>query len=440
MTAVEDQLREATPASAEMYRRALEVFPGGLAAGTMASSVHPTYVERAEGCFLYDLDGRRIVDFMNTAHSLPFGHGFAPTVDAMREQLERGLHFTLPNRRAIEYAELLCERIPSFERVRFTCSGSEATMYAMRLARAFTGRERIARVRSCYHGTHDGVCMGTSQFMALPVPGTEGDEAIGWGVPRALADTAAWADFNDIDGMADVMSRHDGEVAAIIVEPILGGGGHIAPEPGYLQGLRDLADRHGALLIFDEMISVTVSRGGAQGLYGVTPDLTTTGKGIAGGLPVGVFGGRRDVMALCEARGSFAPVMATSTFAGHPVVMAGGFATLSHLTPDVYEHLAALGERLRAGLRGAIARQGVQLQVTGDRHLVGIHPSDRPVRRPSDATGDPATKGRIAQAMLNEGYNVPGGRASVTMAHTPELVDGFIEAFEKVIADPEVVS
>ncbi len=440
MSAVEEQLRAATPASAEMYRRALQVFPGGLAAGTMTSTVHPTYIERAEGCFLYDLDGRRIVDFMNTAHSLPFGHGYAPTIDAMREQMERGLHFTLPNRRAVEYAELLCERIPSFERVRFTCSGSEATMYAMRLARAFTGRERVARVRSCYHGMHDCSCIGTSQFMALPVPGTSGDEAIGWGVPRALVETAAWADFNDLDGMAAAMRRYDGEVAAIVVEPILGGGGHIAPEPGYLQGLRDLADRHGALLIFDEMISVTASRGGAQGHYGVTPDLTTTGKGIAGGLPVGVFGGRRDVMALCEARGSFAPVLATSTFAGHPVVMAGGMATLSHLTPDVYEHLATLGEQLRQGLRKAISHQGAPLQVTGDRHLVGIHPSERPVRCPADATGDPATKSRIAQAMLNEGYNVPGCRASVTMAHTPALVDEFVAAFEGVIGDPEVVS
>jgi glutamate-1-semialdehyde 2,1-aminomutase len=311
-------------------------------------------------------------------------------------------------------------------------------MYAMRLARAFTGRERILRMHGSYHGTHDSVCIGEAELHPMPLPGTHGDTAVGWGVPRSLVSTSAFADFNDLESAREVFDRFRGEMAGIIVEPIPGAGGHVAPEPGYLQGLRALCDDHDAVLILDEMITASVGRGGAQGLYGVTPDLTTAGKGMAGGMAIGVVGGREDIMALSESRGTHAPVYISSTFGGHPMVMVAGKVALQHLTPDVYEHMASLGGYMRQGMRAVIDRRGAPMQVTGDRQLIGFHMSETPVRSFTQATGDPADKLRISLHLMTHGFNVPPGRASVTAAHSTSIIDEFLDAFDMALVETKV--
>ncbi len=430
-------------ASEAMFDRAVAVFPGGLPVGLGSSRPHQVFIERGEGCHIWDLDGRRYVDFFNNAHSLVFGYSHGPTVRAVQAQAAKGFHFCpLTNHHAVEYAELICERVPSFERVRLVCSGAEATMYAMRLARAFTGRERILRMRGGYHGTHTGVCIGEAELQATPRPGTTGDTGIGRGVPLSLVETAAMAAFNDLAEAQARFDEHPGEMAAIIVEPILGTSRFIPPELGYLEGLRALCDKAGALLIFDEMISISVGRGGAQEKYGVIPDLTTTGKGICGGMPIGVVGGRQDIMALSEAQGTTQPagyggaaVQISSTFGGNPMAMVAGITTLQLLNQDVYDTMAELGDYTRAGMREVIKSRSVPIQITGTNHLVGVHFSTKPVVSYADTLDRSADKLRLSLHMMKQGFHVPPGRLSLTAAHTTEVVDDMLAAFDRALVE-----
>jgi glutamate-1-semialdehyde 2,1-aminomutase len=438
-----DTLVLAGPASQAMFDRAIDVFPGGLPVGTSIKRPHQIFIDHGEGCYIYDIDGRRYTDFFNNAHSLPFGYAHGPTIEAVKEQAEKGFHFCpLTHYRAVEYAELICDRVPSFERVRLVCSGTEATMYAMRLARAFTGRDRILRMRGSYHGTHEGVCIGEAEMQALPQPGTSGDTAIGWGVPRSLVETSAMAAFNDLDEAQARFGEYPGQMAAIIVEPIPGGGGHIPPEPGYLEGLRELCDRNGALLIFDEMISISVGRGGAQGKYGVIPDLTTTGKGICGGMPCGIVGGRRDIMALSEAQGTTqsagyggAPVYISSTFGGNPMAMVAGITILNLLTQEVYDQMAELGEYTRTGMRRIVDVLSVPMQIVGTNHLIGYHFSAEPVTTYVQTLDRAADKLKLSFNLMTQGFHVPPGRLSVTAAHSTEVVDEMLAAFERALIE-----
>lgn len=431
MRAAYDRYVAATPRSRARFEAAQEHLPGGINRGGMYFNEYPLFIERADGCYMYDVDGRAILDFGNLSFSLPFGHRDPGVIDAIKAQLDNGLMFMLMNDTEVELARLLRERTPSLERIRFTCSGTEATMFAMRLARAFTGRTRFARMRGSYHGSHDMMCAGTLVLTGAMQPGTE-DNPVSAGVPRWLAHDVEILAFNDLEASSRTVRAHSGELAAIIVEPVMGSAGMIPPDPEFLRGLRALCDEDGIVLIFDEMISFGIAAGGAQEFYGVRPDLTCAGKFIGGGMPIGCFGGRADIMALCELRQGQAIVQHTSTFGGHPVVMAAGIAQTKQLTPEVYARLGALGDYAREGIRAVAERKKVAVQVTGVQHLFGLHFTPRPVRTQADAAqADAAIANRLGFSLLSQGVHLAGRwRGAVSTAMTFQDIDRFLAALE----------
>ncbi|HEY3164870.1 MAG TPA: aminotransferase class III-fold pyridoxal phosphate-dependent enzyme [Candidatus Limnocylindrales bacterium] len=343
MSIVDDYLVR-TPRSRALFERATGSLPGGSTRTTVFSAPYPPYAEHGAGLAVTDVDGNVYRDFLGNYTSLILGHAHPAVVAAVERQVRCGSAFAAPTETEVLLAEELRRRVPSIERLRFTSSGTEATMFAIRAARAFTGRPLVATFDHSYHGTHD-------QFMA----GTPG-------VPDAIGGLRIELPWGDPDGIEQALSGRVGELAAIIVEPVQGAGGVRAPEPGFLPYLRALADRVGALLVFDEIISFRIAEGGAQEVYGVRPDLTTLGKIIAGGYPLAAFGGRAVVMEIFDAR-RVGAVSHGGTFNGNPVAAAAGLATLAELTPGAYRRLDALGGRLEARLTEGIGRDGLGARV-----------------------------------------------------------------------------
>lgn len=427
---------DATPKSRALAEQARGLLPNGVSRSGIAFSHYPLFIDRAEGKYLYDVDGRAILDLSNANSALLLGHAHPHVVGALQAQLARGLSFGWMHESELRLAGLLQERLPSMERMRFTSSGSEATTFAVRLARAYSGRMRIARMEGSYHGTQDSMATGPGPFLARSQPGTE-DAPVSMGVPRWVAKDFAFLPFNDLETCTRMIEAQAGELGAVIVEPVLGSGGALPPEPGFLEGLRALCDRFGLVLIFDEMISMGMSPGGAQAYYGVRPDLTATGKVVGGGMPMGCFGGKAEIMALCEPRDGKAVVAHTGTFCAHPLAMTAGAAQLEQLTPAVYAHINELSAYLRKGTLALAARRGVALQVTGVAHITGLHYIDRPVRGYWDArAADAKLAWEVGLSLLSQGFHLAGGAriypsAPMTTADIDRLLAAMEVAFEE---------
>jgi glutamate-1-semialdehyde 2,1-aminomutase len=336
--------RARTPRSAALFERATRVLPGGSTRTTIFAPPYPPYLADGSGIHVRDIDGNDYRDFLGNYTSLILGHAHPAVVAAVDEQVRRGSAFGAPTETEVALAEELVRRIVSIERVRFTNSGTEATMFAIRAARAATGRPLVAIFERAYHGTHDLVVAGSP------------------GVPAAIGELVLTLPWGDLEGVHRAVAGRESELAAIVIEPIQGAGGVRAAKPAVLAALRDLCDQTGALLIFDEVISVRAAPGGAQALSGVRPDLTTLGKIIGGGYPLAAFGGSADVMDRFDARRDDAMTHG-GTFNGNPVGAAAGLATLAQLTPPVYAELAARAERLRDGVAEGAARAGVDVRV-----------------------------------------------------------------------------
>jgi glutamate-1-semialdehyde 2,1-aminomutase len=321
----------------------------------------PIFFSGAQGAYLSDVDGNRYIDYIGSWGPMILGHNFGPTVKAITEQAQKALSFGAPTEIEIELAESIISRVPSMERVRMVNSGTEATMSAIRLARGFTGRDMIVKFSGCYHGHSDSLLVKAgSGVLTLGLPNSPG-------VPEDLAKHTLTAPFNDSEAIDSLMTTYGDRVACIIVEPIAGNMGCIPPQTGYLQKLQDLCRHHGTVLIFDEvMTGFRVARGGAQELYGITPDLTTLGKIVGGGLPVGAFGGRTDIMNCVAPAG---PVYQAGTLSGNPLAMAAGLATLNHLTQEVYEDLTTTTQTLVDGILAAANKHGIQLC---ENHVCGM--------------------------------------------------------------------
>src|SRR5207302_4824682 len=327
--------RETTPRSRALHEKAVAVMPGGTTRTTTYFDPYPVYIERGEGCRVWDADGNERIDMLGNYTPMILGHAHPKVVEAIQKQAARGTGFAAANAIEVQLATLLCERVPSLHAARFCNSGTEATMFAMRLARAFTGRAKIARIEGGYHGTHDYAEVSTNPDVdrAGP-PDAPTAQADSIGTPGWALEQTVVLPFNNPDAAEAIIRREAGGLAAVILEPIIGAGGVIAATPDYLERLRSVTAELSILLIFDEVISLRVAPGGAQELYGVMPDLTTLGKIIGGGLPVAAFGGRADVMELLDPRRQ--PNLAQGgTYNGNPLGMAAGLAAMTELTPDV---------------------------------------------------------------------------------------------------------
>jgi glutamate-1-semialdehyde 2,1-aminomutase len=360
--------------------RARELFPGGVNSPVRAFGGvggEPFVVARGQGARIWDADDNEYIDYVLSWGPLVLGHAAPVVLDALRETMERGTSFGIPTGLEITLAELVRERMPHVEMLRFVSSGTEATMSALRLARAATGRDMLVKFDGCYHGHADSFLVRAGSGVAtLGLPDSPG-------VPNALAALTLTVPFNDVDATERLLRAHGDRIAAIIVEPVVGNAGFIAPDPAFLPALRRVATEHGAVLIFDEvMTGFRVAPGGAAERFGVTPDLVTLGKVIGGGLPVAAYGGRRDLMERVAPSG---PVYQAGTLSGNPLAMAAGIATLGALTPSLHEIIARRTRALVEGLRGIAARQGVPFTADSAGSMFGFFFCAGPVRSFSDA-------------------------------------------------------
>ena len=428
---------ELNPTSRALHERARQALAGGTTRTTTFFEPFPVYLTRGEGARVWDVDGHERLDFIGNYTALILGHGHPAVVAAVREQAGRATAFAAPNPQEVELAELLCERVPSLDRVRFCNSGTEATMFAMRLARAFTGRTKIARIEGGYHGTHDlAEVSGHPDLDAAgpadsprPVPDSPGTPA--WAVEATVV-----LPFNDPSSAERILQANAADVAAVILEPVIGAGGVIAASADYLKRLRAITAELGMLLIFDEVISLRLAPGGVQQLTGVTPDLTTLGKIIGGGLPVAAFGGRLEVMDLLDPR-SGSEIAQGGTYNGNPLGMAAGLAAMRELTPAVYEELNRRGERLAEQAREVFATHGVRVQVNNAGSLFAFHFADRPVTDYRSAAAADRVKARqLFFGLLNEGILLaPRGMGAVSTAHGEAELERFTDSLEAVVAE-----
>ena len=350
--------------STSLMQRALQSIPGGVNSPVRAFKGvggNPIFFAGADGAYLRDVDGNQFIDYIGSWGPMILGHNFAPTVQAVTDQAQKALSFGAPTEIEIELAEKIISLVPSMDRVRMVNSGTEATMSAIRLARGFTGRDMIVKFAGCYHGHSDSLLVKAgSGVLTLGLPNSPG-------VPEDLAKHTLTAPFNDAAAISELMAAVGDQVACIIVEPIAGNMGCITPLPGYLETLKELCEKHGAVLIFDEvMTGFRVASGGAQELYGVQPDLTTLGKIVGGGLPVGAFGGRAEIMNCIAPAG---PVYQAGTLSGNPLAMAAGLATLNHLTADVYAKIGVTTDALVSGIMAAAEKHAVALS---ENHVCGM--------------------------------------------------------------------
>ena len=431
-SAARERYVETTTKSGVIYQRALESLPGGNSRTTVFFQPHPLYFERGEGCCVYDVDGNERIDFINNYTSLILGHSHPSVVDALRQQAGRLVCAAAPSELEVELAARVRERLPSIDLLRFTNSGTEATMMALRAARAFTGRSKIAKFEGGYHGTHDYAAVDVSAAGATGA----GSETSRVGLPEAVVDSVVVAPYNDAEATEAALAPHFDDLAAVIVEPVMGVAGVIPAEESFLTYLREVTDRSGALLIFDEVVSFRVGYGGAQGGYGIAPDLTALGKLIGGGLPVGAFGGRRDVMALFDPREA-GYLGHGGTFNANPLTMAAGLATLGELPPERYEELGALAADLAAKLADLFASVGIAACVNQIGSLFNIHFIDGAVADYATArAGNVELRHDLYVAMLNHGVVFTGrGIGCLSTPMTPSEIDTFVEAAQLGLSD-----
>ncbi|MGB5541577.1 MAG: glutamate-1-semialdehyde 2,1-aminomutase [Gammaproteobacteria bacterium] len=421
--------------SHELFQSACQHIPGGVNSPVRAFKGvggDPVFFTRGEGPWLYDADGKRYIDYVASWGPMIAGHAHPAVIRAVRDMAANGLGFGAPTEIETRMADLLCRLVPSMDMVRMVNSGTEATMSAIRLARGFTGRDRIVKFEGCYHGHSDALLVKAgSGTLTLGVPTSPG-------VPASVAAHTTTLTYNDSDDVEQAFASIGNEVAAIIVEPVAGNMNCIPPEPGFLETLRRVCDEHGSVLIFDEvMTGFRVARGGAQARYGITPDLTTLGKVIGGGLPVGAFGGRRDIM---EHIAPLGPVYQAGTLSGNPLSLAAGLATLELATADgVEEQLDASARRLVDGLQAAADRAGIAFTTNQVGGMFGCFFSpESAISRFSQVSGcDMERFRRFYHGMLDAGvYLAPSAFEAgfVSSAHTDAVIDETVECAARVFA------
>jgi glutamate-1-semialdehyde 2,1-aminomutase len=416
--------------SEELFARAVELLPGGVNSPVRAFrgvGGTPRFIRSASGATMTDVNGRTYIDYVGSWGPMILGHADPEVIAALTDALSRGTSFGAPNELEVEIAEEIVAAVPGIEMVRMVNSGTEATMSAIRLARGVTGRTKLIKFEGCYHGHGDSLLVKAGSGVAtLGLPDSPG-------VPAALAENTITAPFNDSAALEQIFDQHN-DVAAVIIEPVVGNMGCVPPNDGYLQSVRELSSRHGALLIFDEvMTGFRVARGGAQELYGIRPDITTLGKIIGGGLPVGAYGGSKDLMRNIAPAGA---IYQAGTLSGNPLAMTAGLVTLRRLRDKtVYEALEHAGARLAAGMSRAAAHAGVVTVTNRVGSMLTTFFTDQPVFDWTTANKSNRERyGKFFHAMLDEGvYLAPSQfeAAFISTAHTEEVIDQTIAAAAK---------
>ncbi len=421
--------------SQKLFEQAKSLMPGGVNSPVRACrsvGAQPLFIDHAEGGLIFDVDGNRYIDYVGSWGPMILGHRDPAVIEAIGSVLTRGTSFGAPTDLEVELAQLVIEAVASVDMVRMVNSGTEATMSAIRLARGFTGRDAVIKFDGCYHGHVDALLVEAGSGVAtLGIPGSPG-------VPESFVAQTFSLPYNDIDGVKQVMDNQGQKIACVIVEPVAGNMGCVPPVPGFLEALRELTEDSGSLLIFDEvMTGFRVAYGGAQSLYGISPDLSCFGKIIGGGLPVGAYGGRRDIMEGIAPQGS---VYQAGTLSGNPVAMAAGIATLKQLNqPNFYQDLDRKSDRLATGLLEAAERAGIKAGVERVGSMLGLFFTDQKVRNFDDAkTSNLELFSAYYKSMRDKGiYLAPSQfeAAFVSAAHTDEHIDATVQAAVETFAE-----
>ena len=416
--------------SKRLFEEACELIPGGVNSPVRAFKAvgdYPVFIERGEGAYLYDVDGNKYVDYICSWGPLLLGHQPEAVSKAVLEALTKGSTYGAPTGIEVEMAKKIVDAVPSVEMVRMVSSGTEATMSALRLARGYTGRNKIVKFEGCYHGHADHLLIKAgSGALTFGVPSSPG-------VPESIASETLTAQYNDIDSVKALFAQYPDQIAAVIVEPIAGNMGLVLPKEGFLEGLREVTAEHGALLIFDEVISgFRASFGGAQKVYNIMPDLTCMGKIIGGGLPVGAYGGKKEIMMHVAPVG---PVYQAGTLSGNPLAMAAGMAILDELAkPGVYEEIEAKTKKLVQGLQAAADKAGVKIALNQSASLFTIFFTETPVDSYQAAMTSNTEQFKVFfQAMLGQGFYLPPSQFEcwfVSQAHSDEDIENTIKAAE----------
>lgn len=419
--------------SQALYERAIKIIPGGVNSPVRACKsvgADPLFIERGEGCMIYDADGNRYIDYIGSWGPLILGHRHPAVVEAIISVLERGTSFGAPTDLEIQLAQMVIDAVDSVDVVRMVNSGTEATMSAIRLARGATGRDFVIKFDGCYHGHADTLLVAAGSGVAtLGIPGSPG-------VPEAVVQHTISLPFNDKDAIKKVMEEKGDKIACVIVEPVAGNMGMVPPADGFLETLREVTEKHGAVLIFDEvMTGFRVAYGGAQSLYGIVPDLTCFGKVIGGGLPVGAYGGKKDLMSQIAPQGM---VYQAGTLSGNPIAMTAGIATLEQLKKGgVYESLEKSSGRLVAGLANAAQKAGVAARVGHVGSMLGMFFTDQDVACFDDAkTCDLELFSKFYQGMRQQGVYIAPSQFEalfLSTAHADEHIDATVNAVEQVL-------
>ena len=414
--------------SEQLYQRASQAIAGGVNSPVRAFRAvggTPIFFSKAKGPYLYDADGKRYIDYIGSWGPMIAGHANPTILKAVGDAIKNGLSFGAPTAIETEMAELVKSFFPSMAKLRFCSSGTEATMSAIRLARGFTGRDTIVKFEGCYHGHSDSLLVKAgSGALTFGIPSSPG-------VPPELAKQTLNLPFNDLEAATELLRQRGDSIACIIIEPITGNMNMIVPKPGYLEGLRELCDQHGVILIFDEvMTGFRVAKGGAQGLLNINPDLTCLGKIIGGGMPVGAFGGRQDIMDMLAPDG---PVYQAGTLSGNPVAMAAGIATLSELsTPGFFEQLNATTERFISGVLRAAEEAGVSMQGVSRGGMFGLFFAEQPVTSFNEVTAcNENLFKRFFHLMLDRGvYLAPSMYEAgfVSSTHSDQVINDTVAA------------
>jgi len=417
----------------DLFTQAQKFIPGGVNSPVRAFNGvggEPIFIKSAKGPYMYDVNDKAYIDYVGSWGPMIAGHANDRVLQAVHAAVDQGLSFGTPAESEITLAEKVCNMIPSVDLVRMVNSGTEATMSAIRLARGLTGRDKIIKFEGCYHGHADSFLVKAgSGVVTLGIPGSPG-------VPKATADLTLTVPFNDLEAVKQVMATHGDDVAAIIIEPIAGNMNMIEPLPGYLQGLRDICDQQGSVLIFDEvMTGFRVARGGAQELYDIQPDLTTFGKIIGGGLPVGAFGGRRDIMEYIAPQG---PVYQAGTLSGNPLAMAAGSAMMDIINePEFYSRLSTQANKLTSGLQQVADKAGIAFSTRQQGGMFGLFFADKAANNFDELERcDLNHFKRFFHAMLDHGvYLAPSAYEAgfISSCHDDDIIDQTLAAAEKAI-------
>ncbi|MBH0159920.1 glutamate-1-semialdehyde 2,1-aminomutase [Fictibacillus sp. 26RED30] len=415
------------------FQEAKEVMPGGVNSPVRAFKsvkMDPVFMERGKGSKIYDIDGNEYIDYVLSWGPLILGHADDQVVEALKQTAELGTSFGAPNEMETKLAKLVIDRVPSIEVVRMVNSGTEATMSALRLARGYTGRSKIVKFEGCYHGHGDSLLIKAGSGVAtLGLPDSPG-------VPEGIAQNTITVPYNDLESLQVAFNQFGEDIACVIVEPVAGNMGVVPPQKGFLEGIRKITEQHGSLLIFDEvMTGFRVDYECAQGYFGVTPDLTCLGKVIGGGLPVGAYGGKREIMEQIAPSG---PIYQAGTLSGNPLAMAAGYATLSQLTKESYTYFQKLGDRLASGISEAAEQYGVAHTINRAGSMIGFFFTNQDVINYDTAKQSNLDHFNACfKTMLQEGISLPPSQFEglfLSTAHTEEDIDKTVAAFRKAFS------